>query len=163
MPPEAAFLAVAALALLGGFVAVASPSLFRSALGLMGCLLGIAGLFLLQRAEFLAVVQVLIYVGGVSVLIVFAIVLTERAEPMQVALNRLAPVAAVVGTALALGLALLVWQSGLAADAPPAGVTAADLGAGFLNQFLVPFEAVSLLLLVALVGALVIARDAHGR
>lgn len=159
MPPELAFAAVSVLTLLGGAVAVGAPSLFRSALGLMISLLGVAGLFLLQRAEFLAVVQVLIYVGGVSVLIVFAILLTERSGPMQVSLNRAAPVAAVIGTALALGLALVVWQSGLAPDAPPAGVSASDLGVGFLNAFLIPFEAVSLLLLVALVGALVIAKE----
>lgn len=159
MPPEAAFGAVAALALGGAVAAVASGSLFRSALGLMASLLGIAGLFLLQRAEFLAVVQVLIYVGGVSVLIVFAIVLTERQGPMRVALSRLAPAAAVIGAALALGMSVMVWNSGLAVDAPPSAVTAADLGGGFLNQFLVPFEAVSLLLLVALVGALVVARE----
>ncbi len=158
MPAEVAFAALAAMALGGGVLAVVAAGLFRSAIGLMISLMGIAGLFLAQRAEFLAVVQILIYVGGVSVLIVFAILLTERDGKMQVLLNRLAPMAAVVGAALACGLALAIWGSGLA-DAPPAAVTAADLGGAFLNQFLVPFEAVSLLLLVALVGALVIARE----
>jgi len=158
VPAEAVFAVVAAMALGGGWMAVASGSLFRSALGLMLSLMGIAGLFLVQRAEFLAVVQVLVYVGGVSVLIVFAILLTERGGALRVTLNRLAPLAAIVGAALASGLALAVQGSGLA-DAPPAAVSAADLGGAFLNQFLVPFEAVSLLLLVALIGALVIARE----
>jgi NADH-quinone oxidoreductase subunit J len=78
MPAEVVFGVLAAITLIGALATVIAASLFRAALGLMLSLFGIAGLFLLQRAEFLAVVQILVYVGGVSVLIVFAILLTER-------------------------------------------------------------------------------------
>ena len=83
MLPEVAFTVLTALTLGGALVAVGVHSIFRAALGLMLSLFGVAGLFLLQRAEFLAIVQVLVYVGGVSVLIVFAIMLTEREGSRQ--------------------------------------------------------------------------------
>ncbi|MEK7475945.1 MAG: NADH-quinone oxidoreductase subunit J [Candidatus Coatesbacteria bacterium] len=160
MPAEAAFAVFALMALAGGFLAVVVRNVFRAALGLMLSLFGVAGLFLLQRAEFLAVVQVLVYVGGVSVLIIFAIMLTEReGSVLRVTLNRgLVMPGIVLGTVLALATAWAVVRAPFV-DPPPAAVSARDLGGSLLNQFLVPFEAVSLLLLVALVGGLVIARD----
>jgi NADH-quinone oxidoreductase subunit J len=160
MPAEIAFAVFAAMALGGGVVAVGARNVFRAALGLMLSLFGVAGLFLLQRAEFLAVVQVLVYVGGVSVLIVFAIMLTEReGSVLRVTLNRgLVMPAIVLGAGLALACCWAVARAPFV-DPPPAAVSARDLGASLLNQFLVPFEAVSLLLLVALVGGLVIARE----
>lgn len=160
MLPEAVFAVLAAITLGGAVVSVAAHSIFRAALGLMVSLFGVAGLFLLQRAEFLAIVQILVYVGGVSVLIVFAIMLTEREGSQQeVTVNRgMAMPAALLGLALAGGLTAAILRAPLG-DSPPAAVTAADLGAAFLGQFLVPFEAVSVLLLVAVIGALLIARD----
>jgi NADH:ubiquinone oxidoreductase subunit 6 (subunit J) len=160
MPAELAFGVLALLALGGGVIAVGARNLFRAALGLMLSLFGVAGLFLLQRAEFMAVVQVLVYVGGVCVLVVFAIMLTEReGSVLQVTLNRglLVP-AVLLGSALGLGSAYAVVRAGVV-DPPLAAVTARELGTSLLNQFLVPFEAVSLLLLVAVVGGLLIARE----
>ncbi len=154
-----AFMVLSVLAVGGGLVAVASTSLFRSALGLMVSLVGVAGLYLLQHAEFLAVVQILVYVGGVTVLIIFAILLVERGNVMRVQLNRLAGIGAVIGAALGAGVGLLVWRSVSLPSAPPARLVADDIGKAFVNQYLVPFEAVSILLLIALVGALVIARE----
>ncbi len=159
-PAGVVFVVLSVVTLGGGLVAVVATNLFRSALGLMASLMGVAGLFLLQQAEFLAVVQVMIYVGGVSVLIVFAIMLTERGQKaLEVNVNkRVAPWAALVGATLTAMVVGLVHKS-LLADSPAAEVAARDLGIVFLNRYLVPFEAVSLLLLVALVGAIFIARE----
>jgi len=164
MLPEAAFAVFAAMAVGGGLIAVIARSVFRAALGLMLSLFGVAGLYLLQRAEFLAVVQVLVYVGGVSVLIVFAVMLTEReGSVLKVTLNR-----GLVAPAAALGGGFWLVTTWAAArtpfvNPPPAAVSAREIGTSLLNQFLLPFEAVSLLLLVALVGALVIAGADRGR
>jgi NADH-quinone oxidoreductase subunit J len=148
------------MAIAGALVAVGAQNLFRSALGLMLSLVGVAGLFMLQRADFLAVTQVLVYVGGVSVLIVFAIILTEReGEPLSAAVNRrMVPAALLTGSGLTLVLLSALGRSTFVETAPVT-VKARDLGEAMLNRYLVPFEAVSLLLLVALVGALLIARE----
>ena len=154
------FLAAAGLAVGGGVLAVSLRSVFRSALGLMLSLFGVAGLFLIQRAEFMAVVQLLVYVGGVSVLIVFAIMLTEREGSTQnVTLQRGLIVPAVLIAAALAGSAALAVSRAPFIDPPSSTVTARDLGLAFLGSFLVPFEAVSVLLLVAVIGALLIARE----
>jgi len=160
VPAEVAFYAVSLMAVTGALVAVGAAGLFRAALGLMLSLVGVAGLFMLQRADFLAVTQVLVYVGGVSVLIVFAIILTEReGEPLSAAVNRRMVPAALL-TAAGLTLVLLsVLRRTTFAESPPVTISARDLGEAMLNRYLVPFEAVSLLLLVALVGALLIVRE----
>lgn len=154
------FLAAAGMAVGGALLAVTLRSVFRAALGLMLSLFGIAGLFLIQHAEFMAVVQMLVYVGGVSVLIVFAIMLTEREGSTQnVSLQRglLLP-AVVIAVALA-GVAAFAVLRAPFIDPPASTVGARDLGLAFLGPFLVPFEAVSVLLLVAVIGALLIARE----
>ena len=161
MAADLAFLAAAGLALGGGILAVTLRSVFRSALGLMVSLFGVAGLFLIQRAEFMAVVQLLVYVGGVSVLIVFAIMLTEREGSAQsVSLHRGLMLPAAVIAAAITGLAGLAVLRAPFIDPPASTVAARDLGLAFLGAFLVPFEAVSVLLLVAVIGALYIAREA---
>jgi len=154
------FVLAAIVTLAGGVIAVGARNLYRSVLGLMLSLTGVAGLFLVQRAEFLAVVQVLVFVGGVSVLIVFALILVEReGAAMETGVNPgLVPVAAIVAVILSGSVIYAVVRSPLGA-APPAAVQSRDIGEALLNRYLVPFEAVSLLLLAALVGALLIARE----
>jgi len=160
MSAEAAFYALSLMAIAGALAAVGAGNLYRAVLGLMLCLVGMAGLFLLQRADFLAVAQVLIYVGGVAVLIVFAIILTEReGEPLVAAVNpRMVPAALVAGAGLTAVLVSILRRSPLA-ESPASEVSALALARALLNTYLVPFEVVSLLLLVSLVGALLIARE----
>jgi len=159
MPGEIAFGVIVVLTLGAALAAVLSRNLLRSALALMFCLLGVAGLFLMQGAEFLSAVQLLVYVGGIAVLIVFAVALLERAgEPLAASLNKLVPAAVAVGAALTMLLVVGLWRS-VIAESPPASPGVKDIGTALLNQYLVPFEALSVLLLAALVGALLIARD----
>jgi len=158
MPVEFAFSILALFTLFGGVVAVGSRNLFRAAMGLMMSLLGVAGLFLLQNAQFLAAVQVLIFAGGIAVLIVYAVAMLEKpGEPLTAVFGKLAPAAAVTGAVLAIMVILGLWDSSDGVS-PPAAVPARFIGQVFLNQLLVPFEALSLLLLAALVGALLVAR-----
>lgn len=160
IPAQAAFAVLSAMALGGALISVISAGLFRSALGLMLSLVGVAGLFLLQQAEFLAVVQVMVYVGGVSVLIVFAIMLTERGRTaLAVSVNpRMAVAGGFVAAILAGTVAIFLWESDLGSS-PAASVAARDIGTAIMNEYVVPFEALGVLLLAALIGALFIARE----
>jgi len=158
MGPEAAFAMLAMVTLGGGAIAVGSSSLFRSALGLMLSLVGVAGLFLVQRADFLAVVQVLVYVGGVSVLIVFAIMLTERLAVLAPPPGPRRYISIGAGAALALLFVGAALRSALPESAL-SEVSVKQIGTALLADFVVPFEAVGLLLLVALVAAVLVAGE----
>lgn len=156
---RAAFYAVALATLAGGWFAVSARNLFRAALGLALALFGVAALYLYLQAEFLAVTQLLVYVGAILTLIIFGVMLTARiADPAQPRWNRQAGAALGVAGLLGAGLCWLVlaapWSS--PAGAPP--VPLAELGRTILSTYLLPFELLSVLLLGALVGAIVIAR-----
>jgi NADH-quinone oxidoreductase subunit J len=157
---QAAFYVVASATLLGAWWAVSARNLFRAALGLALALFGVAALYLYLEAEFLAVVQLLIYVGAILTLILFGVMLTERiADPAKPRWNRQAGAAFCLAAGIGLGLGWLylngAWPSPGAAQPP---VALAALGRTLVSSCLLPFELLSLLLLGALVGALVIAR-----
>lgn len=157
---RAAFYGVAALTLAGAVVCVSARDLFRAALGLALALFGVAAVYLMLQAEFLAVAQLLIYVGAILVLILFSIMLTARiSDPNRPRWNRqwkwVLGLAAVIGLGLAGLLAGAPW-GGAGPDGPPVPVAA--LGRLLLSPYLLGFELLSVLLLGALVGALYIAR-----
>jgi NAD(P)H-quinone oxidoreductase subunit 6 len=136
---------------------VLSQSVVYSALFLLATLIAVAGFYIFLLAEFLALVQVLLYGGAVIVIIFFALMLTRQEEgPLQLD-NQQRPWAA----ALALGLFFLYaaavvttpWPVG-----PPERLALAQLGEPLFRDWVLPFEVASLVLLVALLGAIVIAR-----
>jgi NADH:ubiquinone oxidoreductase subunit 6 (subunit J) len=144
--------------LLTGAFVVASRDLVRSVLWLALALLCTAGLYAYLDAPFLAGVQVLTYVGGVATLMVFGVMVTRRhAAAAAEASND----SNIVGVLVALGmfavLATAILNTDLPASAAPTPDTA-ELGRVLLDDYLLAFEAVSLLLLAAVVGAVVIAR-----
>lgn len=157
---KAAFYAVAGFTLVGAWFAVSARNLFRAALGLALALFGVAALYLFLEAEFLAVVQLLIYVGAILTLILFGVMLTGRiADPQLPRWNRQAGAVLILAAVLGLGLGRLLlmasWSFPLKLP-PPVSLPA--LGRMLLSGYLLPFELLSILLLGALVGALVIAR-----
>ena len=157
---QAAFYLVAGATLLGAWFAVSARNLFRAALGLALALFGVAVLYLYLEAEFLAVVQLLVYVGAILTLVIFAVMLTQRiADPTVPRWNRQAVPAFLLAGVIGIGLAGLYlkmqWQLPSAGAAP---VTLPALGRTILGSYLLPFELLSILLLGALVGAIVIAR-----
>jgi NADH-quinone oxidoreductase subunit J len=126
----------------------------------MGTLLGAAGLFVLLAADFVAVIQVLIYVGGILVLTLFAVMLTHRIGDMRIsnrALGRLPALVAilVIGGVMARAIVTTAWH---AAGPRPADPTTYAIGDAFLTQFVLPFELASLVLLAALIGSVVLSR-----
>jgi NAD(P)H-quinone oxidoreductase subunit 6 len=166
------FYGLAAL-IVGGAGGVAfSRNILHAAFLLLLTLSGTAGLYFFLGADFVGVAQILIYVGGILVLLLFAVLLTNRIGDVKVS-NRTfgygvtVPIALLVGAFLVSAMSLAAWPRTEAVAAP----TTARLGDAFLREFLLPFELVSLVLLMALVGAMVIARrgpherageDGHG-
>ncbi len=157
---QAAFYVTAAGVLAGAWISVSARNLFRAALGLALALLGIAALYLFLEAEFLAVTQLLVYVGAILTLIIFGVMLTARiADPSIARWNRQAGAAALlaaaVGGALAMAFLRARWPAAADARTP---VSLQELGHSIVGEYLLPFELLSVLLLGALVGAVFIAR-----
>ncbi|MEW6517082.1 MAG: NADH-quinone oxidoreductase subunit J [candidate division FCPU426 bacterium] len=153
------FYLLSAVAVAAAVMLVASRNVWHAVLALAVVSLAVAGLMLTVSAEFLAFVLVLVYVGAVVVLAVFAILLTgnfgRSALPSSNELTVLAGLTSLALTALVAGVLL----SRPAATAAAAGqFTVRQLGELLLGPFVLPFELVSVLLLAALIGAIVIAR-----
>jgi NADH-quinone oxidoreductase subunit J len=139
---------------------VTLKNIFHSALFLIIALFGVAGIYILLHAEFLAAVQVLIYVGAVSVLIIFAIMLTSRLASHKIKQSNEQVTVAVficAGFLLAsLGsLANTIWR---VVDRPLPDNNTLTIGKLLMNEFVLPFEVVSIVLLAAMIGAIVLAR-----
>ncbi len=163
------FFVAGILALGGAFGVVTLHNQFYSVLSLIAHLLGLAVLFLLLRAEFLAAAQVVVYAGAVMVLYLFVVAYIGGAdEPLRLESGLLRVLGPVFALVLFLELAIAVLGSSLTAlDSTGPKVadgfgSPAQIGELLLNRFLLPFEAASFLLLVAAVGAVVMARKRRG-
>jgi NADH-quinone oxidoreductase subunit J len=158
------FLGVVAVA--AALAAVASQRILRSALGLAATLVCGAGFYILLSYDFIAAIQILVYVGGIVILIVFAIMLTSSLESLESQPSPLRWGLALVASLSFFVVAMLaLTQTNFAVDtisAPP-GDIALSLGRILLSVgaggYVLPFEIISLLLLAAVIGAIVIARS----
>jgi NADH:ubiquinone oxidoreductase subunit 6 (subunit J) len=139
-------------------------NVFYGALLLITCLLAVAGLYVLSFAEFVAVTQIMVYAGGVLVLIIFGIMLTARLgeKPLVVEHSNLFS-ASVVGIAL-LAVLCLYLRAPLKNNpgTPGNGNSIETIGINLLTEYLIPFEIAGVLLLISLVGAAVIASQKSG-
>ena len=154
-----ALFAIVALFTLGGAVGVvATRNVVHAALFLLLSLLGAAGVYLLLFAEFLALVQVLIYGGAVTIVVLFAVMLTRSSEYPRITDNRQWPLAILAALAVSGILAAAFWLAP-APDAQPQAPEFTGLAASLFTKWALPFEIASLVLLVALIGAIIIARQ----
>ena len=162
---EVIFYFVAALTVLGALGVVLARNAVHSALFLILALLAVAGVFILLSAEFLAIVQVLIYGGAVTILILFAMMLT-RVRDMPGALDGpqrpFAALAAGAFLAISVLAALATDWEALGATEEINPVPFEELGEALFRNWAAPFEVASLVLLVALIGAIVLARHEEG-
>lgn len=152
---DLAFFVLAGVLLAGALGTVLATNLYRAAYSLAAALLATAGLYLLLAAPVLAAIQILLYTGGILTLVVFALVLTGTPESVP-AWRRPVP-AALLAAAVFLCLAPFALRAQATASAggpDPVGTA----GAAIFTRYVVPFELLSLLLLGALFGALVVAR-----
>jgi len=151
-----------AIIAVGGFITVLSQSLVRALVGLIMTLFGVAGLFFLMAAPFIALMQLLIYVGAVSVLIFFAIMLTNAWPGGDESVARTGK--KTVYALLAAMLPAIFLGSAAIKTAPPSDLVSKEievsvLGQFFMADFILPFELISLLLTVAMAGAVVLALE----
>lgn len=156
-------LGLGAVAVGAGLCVVTTAHLVRAGLYLVVCLGALAGMFLVLTAELVAWVQVLIYVGAVVVLLLFAVMLTRAPIGASADLDRPAWPGLLVGGGAGLGLAALFvdayrWTSVELAEPGSVGV----LGGEIFRSWVLPFEVLSILLLAALVGAIVVSRPDVG-
>lgn len=158
------FAVCALLTVISAAVVVFSGRILHSAFALFFTFCGVAALYVFLFADFLAVTQVLIYAGGILILIIFGLLLTQRIMDLRFtdqSHQRIRSILlAVVFTAVLIGVIVgTPWRLALQPDSP----TVEILGVSMLTQFLVPFEMASMLLLVALIGAVWLARARRGR
>lgn len=161
---EIVFLIVALVTLYAALEVVTTNNMIHAALWLIITLLGVAVMFVLLNAPFLAVVQVIIYIGAIAILVIFAIMLTRGVGSEDEAqVNKNWPLAAIFGFLMFFSLALILIFSGRGTTIMPfledsSGMISA-LGVALVspNGYVLPFELASVLLLAALIGAIVIA------
>jgi len=161
---ETVFWVFAAIAVIPAFLILFSKSIVRMAFLLLSSLAGFAGLYLHLEAGFLGFTQVLVYIGGILILFLFGVMLTQRTDiPVRA---KAGPALAVPGffAGLLLTAALLFiavgnpWKTHAPTPVPAGENETAQIGLRVLSTYVLPFEAVSILLLAAMVGATYIAR-----
>jgi NADH:ubiquinone oxidoreductase subunit 6 (subunit J) len=166
------FALIAALIIGAGMMSVLARNVIHAALWLIACFFGVGALYLLLEAEFLAVVQVLIYVGAISILILFAIMLTRQLEGARQLVAGWRLWATVLICLALFGAVIVPTVAGHDWNLPPplgpAGTPEplagpAELGRGFVFEYLLQFQIAGVLLTVALIGAIVIAYEERAR
>jgi NADH-quinone oxidoreductase subunit J len=160
-PAGAVFWILALVILVSGLMVVTLRNIFHCALALVLCLFSVAGIYILLHAEFLAAAQVLIYVGAVAILIIFAVMLTTDLASRRIKQNNESIfVALFVCIIFVLSALTLLYQTDIwryaTEELPTDNVTV--IGKYLMTEYMLPFEIVSVLLLAALIGAIVLAR-----
>jgi NADH-quinone oxidoreductase subunit J len=155
------FYVFALITILSAFVVVFSRNILYSAFSLMFTFFGVAGLYVLLQADFLAVTQILIYVGGILVLMLFGVMLTNKVVSVDLKTGTLQAIPALLIVFLVFGtlgpLFYTTWK-GVSAPAPAMQSTVKPIGELLMTSYLLPFEIASVVLLVALIGAVMTAR-----
>lgn len=156
----AVFYLIALITVVSAGMVAFSRNIIYSAFSLLGTFMGVAGLYVFLGADFVAAVQVLIYVGGILVLILFAVMLTHRITDVEIT-NRAAgriPALIIIGVLLYLLIQTVKETPWVKAQEVIYAATAAKIGDLFLSTYLLPFELASLVLLAAMIGAVVLSR-----
>jgi NADH-quinone oxidoreductase subunit J len=153
------FYVFAILTVASAAVVVLARSLIYNAFALLFTFFGVAGLYLMLGADFLAATQLLVYIGGILVLLLFGVMLTHKIYDLDL---RTETTQLASGLIVAAGLLVVLTALALRAEWPgvarPPAPTTSGIGRLFLGDYLLPFEAASVLLLVALMGAAMIVR-----
>ncbi|MGH3496526.1 MAG: NADH-quinone oxidoreductase subunit J family protein [Nocardioidaceae bacterium] len=158
---EVVFVLASVVAVASAVMVVSTDHMVHAALWLVVTLGAVAGCFLLMTAEFVAWVQVLIYVGAIVVLLLFGLMLTQAPTAPSAATSRNKPVAMVAGFATTGVLAAVMW-AGFHTQRIPVGNSgqgsSEHVGTAVFTTWVLPFEVLSVVLLAALIGAIVLSR-----
>ena len=156
------FWLIAAFTIVSALVVVLNNQLLYSAVALLFTLFGVAALYVFLWADFIAGVQLIVYIGGILVLIIFGIMLTNRISSVRLSQTNVQQgIGGVVSIWLLILLGLVVSKTSWleSPSVEPVGSTVHDIGVLLFTKYLLPFEAVSLLLLGALIGAALLSRE----
>ena len=156
------FWLIAVFTISSALVVVLNNQLLYSAVALLFTLFGVAALYIFLWADFIAGVQLIVYIGGILVLIIFGIMLTNRISSVRLSQTNVQQgIGGVISIWLMILLGLIIsktsWLENQSTE--PVGSTVHDIGVLLLTKYLLPFEAVSLLLLGALIGAALLSRE----
>ncbi|MFF2877332.1 NADH-quinone oxidoreductase subunit J [Gottfriedia sp. NPDC057991] len=156
-----AFFLLSLSAILGGVMMLNSTKVMHMMLSLVLTFISIAGIYVLLSAEFVAVVQILIYSGAVTILMIFGIMLTKHDIESEKPKRNWRNIAALVGI-VAFGVVMFLGVNGLSIDASDVDLATnntKNIGLQLFTNHIVPFEVMSVLLLIALVGAIILAKS----
>jgi NADH-quinone oxidoreductase subunit J len=158
---EYAFVVLAVIGSLAAIAVVTARNVVHAALYLVVTLLSVGAVYLLLGAEFVGWVQILIYVGAIVILFLFGLMLTQAPIGRDTLDNQQRWLGAAIGVGVFAGLVFLI-QDAFPVSDPAASTTllgsTGDIGESIFTDYILPFEAVSFLLLAALIGAIVLAR-----
>lgn len=154
------FYFIAAVTVLSAAIVVFSRSLIYSAFSLLFTFFGVAGLYVFLEADFLAATQMVIYVGGILVLLIFGVMLTHKIYNLNLKAQTFQFIPGLLITVAVLSTLLVVmFQTRWFQSGPrPANPTTAEIGGLFMRDYILPFEVASIFLLIALIGAAMIVR-----
>jgi NADH-quinone oxidoreductase subunit J len=150
-----------AITLISAGIVVFSRNIIHSAFSLLFTFFGVAGIYVLLNADFIAVAQILIYVGGILVLLVFGVMLTNKVVSVEIKTGTLNTLPAALLVAMTAGSLCGVFYATnwkVVEGIPDIKTTTSSIGEVFMTTYLLPFEVASVVLLVALIGAALIAR-----
>ena len=159
---EIVFWLIAVFTIVSASFVVLNNQLLYSAIALLFSLFGVAGLYIFLWADFIAGIQLLVYIGGINVLIIFGIMLTNKISSVRLSQTNVQQgVGAVVALWLLILISLVISKTPwLQIEASEPAETVSVVGTLLLSKYLLPFEAISLLLLGALIGAALLSREA---
>jgi len=154
------FYLFAILTIGSGYLVVTSKNIVHAAFYLLFTLFGVAGLYVLLAADFIAIVQLMVYVGGILILLLFGVMLTNKVTDVKIRTGTIHIIPAVIGTGLLMGVIVSMmlrtnWKSE-SGEIP--FTTMYGLGRILLTDYVLVFELLAMLLLIALIGAASIAR-----
>ena len=148
------------LTLVSASVVTFSPKILYSAFALLFTFIGVAALYVILSADFLAATQVIVYVGGILILIIFGVLLTARITNLDIFEQTQQRYLALIPVGLVgIGLLVLVLYTTWGSNPLPTGPTTAAIGKELINIYVIAFEAASILLVAALIGAVRLGRE----
>lgn len=154
------FYIFAAIIVISAFIVVAARNIIYSAFSLLFTFFGVAGIYVLLNADFIAVVQVIIYVGGILVLIIFGVMLTNKITDVEIKTESIHIIPATIITGLIGGtlIAILTRTKWRVSEPQNVEKTVTEIGRFIVSHYMILFELAGIILLIALIGSVMIAR-----
>jgi len=157
-----AFYVLSAITLISALMVAVVRDIIHAVLFLILSFIGVAGLYITLSADFVAVVQVLIYAGAISVLMIFAVLLTPRSDRDNAPVSYAAPLSVLAGLLGAVIIFVGLDTDWRQVEGDRFGQTAAEIGQALLDPYALPFEVASIVLVVAMIGAIILVRPGDG-